>query len=86
MKVKLKSYEGFKKLLREGKIELLHCSDSGEIYHYGIPNVNPSPVLSVWYDDYGEEHEVVDHHRPISKPEYEQRKIFFDLIDDDPTE
>jgi hypothetical protein len=76
MKVKLKSKEEIKDMVKKGEITILYTSDSGEITHYGTTG-NPSHVMSVWFHDYDTEYEVVDHPQPISKDSYEKRKIFF---------
>lgn len=77
MKVKLKTAKEFEKLAKAGEIEVIGCSDSGEITHYGTKG-NPSHLKSVWFDDYGQEYLVVDHPNPISRESYENRKIFFE--------
>lgn len=82
-KVRLKSQKAFKKLVRSGEIELLGVSDDGEVTHYGTKG-NPSHILTVWWDSYGDEYLVVDHENPISKDSYEMRKVFFEEIPDSP--
>lgn len=77
-KVRLKSREAIKKLEREGKIEHIFTSDSGEVTHYGVPGINPQPIMTIWWEDYGTEYAIVDHPSPMSKDAYEARKIFFE--------
>jgi uncharacterized cupredoxin-like copper-binding protein len=76
MKVKLKSYEEIKEMVKKGEVNLIHSSDSGEVTHYATVG-NPSHVMSVWFHDYDSEYEVVDHSQPISKDSYERLQIFF---------
>jgi hypothetical protein len=76
-KVRLKSQEQIKRLLQNGEIQHIFTSDSGEISHYGTAG-NPTNVQSIWWEEYGQEFAVVDHPNPISKENYEARKIFFD--------
>jgi len=77
MIVFLKSREEIDFLRREGKVVSVGCSDSGEMQHFAEASKGPLHVQSIWYDDYGDEHLVVDHPRPISRDAYEQRKIFY---------
>ena len=92
MKVKMKSAEQIEKLVKEGKLEVLGGSDSGELTRYGIKWGSATIVFSLWYQDYGSEYEVVDHPSPISKQDYEARRILFedeekfgldDILDDE---
>lgn len=76
-KARLKSKKEIKKLLREGKIKQHSISDCGEITHYGTVG-NPSAIMSIWWDEYGQEYLIVEHPNPISREAYESRKIFFD--------
>lgn len=75
-KTYLKSRSEIKKLEREDKIDHIFTADSGEITHYGTKG-NPSAIMSIWWDDYGQEYLIVDHPNPISKEAFEARKIFF---------
>lgn len=75
-KIRLKTHEQLKWMLRRKEIQLHHVSDDGEMYHWGTVG-NPSHVKPTWYDDMGKEYLVVDHPNPISKEEYERLKIFF---------
>ena len=75
-KVKLKTFEELKQMVKDKKIDLIHVSDDGEMYHFGTKG-NPSHVLSVWASNFGEEYLIVDHDNPISSSVYEHRKIFF---------
>ncbi len=79
MKVRLKTHEQLKKMIRCKEIKLHHVSDDGEVSHYGTLG-NPSHTLTVWYDNMGKEFLVVDHPNIITKESYEKRKMFFDEI------
>jgi len=76
MRVKLKSQEEFKRMVREGEVKTIGGSDSGAVTHYGTAG-KTTHVLSVDYDEYGQEFLVVDHPNPISREDYERRKVFF---------
>ena len=90
MRVKLKSQEEIKKMVREGKVSLWDSSDSGERTVYGVPLSGetvktdemglsgPVVTMPVWFDDYGKEYLVVDHPSPISKEWFERVKILFE--------
>lgn len=77
-KVKLKSNKEINELIRQGLVELLGSSDSGEIVHYGVKDGGQTHVISCWYDDYGTEYLVVDHEQPMGRTSYNNRKIMFE--------
>ena len=74
--VVLKTSDELKKMVRSQEIQLLRVSDDGEVYSYGTIG-NPSHVLSVWYDDHGQEYKIVDHPHLLSKPSFDRLKVFF---------
>ena len=72
-----KAAEEFKQMVRDGKIERVNVSDSGEWATYCTKS-NPAFCMRFWWQDFGREYLVVDHDNPISKQNYENMKAFFD--------
>lgn len=85
MKVILKSKEEIREMELRGEIVRLFTSDSGEVSHYGVKNSGGSgqPIMSIWWNDYGDEYLIVDHPNPMSRDAYKARKIFFKEVEND---
>ena len=77
--VKMITYDQLKKLIREGKVEMMHCSDDGEYMRIGIKEgPGLTHVMSFWTQDLGQETAIVDHPTVMAKQAYESRKLLFE--------
>lgn len=74
--VTMKSAGEIKRMIRNKEIELLNCSDDGEMYVLGTKG-NPQHCMHVWLSDFGKEYLVVPHENSIALEDYNNRRIFF---------
>jgi tricorn protease-like protein len=77
-KVKLKSHSKLKKLVKEGSVQLLNVSDSGEWITYGVPNGAFTHVLHVYVEDHGQEYEVTKLDNSISESQLKKLGVLFE--------
>jgi hypothetical protein len=76
-KVKLKSYSELKELIKQGKIELISSSDSGEYIHLGVKDGGMTHVFSAYFEDFGSDFEVTKLDNHISENQLKRLKILF---------
>lgn len=76
-KVKLKSYLELKELIKQGKIELISTSDSGEYIHLGVKDGGMTYVFSAYFEDFGSDFEVTKLDNHISENQLKRLKILF---------
>jgi hypothetical protein len=76
--VKLKSINKLKKLEREGRIKIIHVSDSGEWITYGIPDGALTHLLNVYIEDHGQEYQVTKLDNSISESSLKRLSILFE--------
>jgi hypothetical protein len=77
-KVKLKSYSKLKELIKQGKVELISTSDSGEYIHLGVKDGGFTHIFSAFYEDFGSDFEVTKLDNHISENQLNRLKILFD--------
>jgi predicted phosphoadenosine phosphosulfate sulfurtransferase len=77
-KVKLKSYLELKELIKQGKVELISVSDSGEYLHLGIKDGYMTHMFSVYFEDFESEFQVTKLDNHISESQLERLRILFD--------
>jgi hypothetical protein len=76
--VKMISYDKLKMLIRQGIVEMMHCSDDGEYMRIGIKDGGATHVMGFWTQELGEDTAIVDHPTVMSKQSYDQRKLLFE--------
>lgn len=77
-KVKLKSYSELKKLIKQGKIELISSSDSGEYMTLGVNDGGLIHAFGSWVEEFGEYFEVTKLDNHISESQLNRLRILFD--------
>lgn len=77
-KVKLKSYSELKELIKQGKIELISTSDSGEYIHLGVKDGGMTHIFSVYFEDFGSDFEVTTLDNHISESQLARLGVLFE--------
>lgn len=77
-KVKLKSKNKLKELVKDGRVRIIHASDSGEWTTYGVVDGAFTHILNVYFENYGQDYQVTKLDNSVSERELEVIGILFE--------